>query len=264
MLLSFMKDIKNIQKFIWEFSIRDFKTRYLGSFLGVLWAFIQPTIQIIIYWFVFQIGFKAVPVDNFPFILWLVSAMVPWFFIADSIQNATNSIADNSYLVKKVVFRVSILPVAKIYSALYIHLFFLLFMVGMFALYGYLPSIYNLQAIYYLGAAVLLVLGISWITASLIIFLKDIGQIVAMILQFGFWLTPIFYSLDIVPSRYQFLFKLNPFYYIVEGYRNSFVYYKWFWEQPNQTFYYWIVTLFVLAAGAFVFKKLRPHFADVL
>jgi len=190
--------------------------------------------------------------------------MVPWFFISDSLLNATNSISDNSYLVKKVLFRVSILPVVKIYSALYIHAFFLLFTVGMFAIYGYMPSLYNLQVLYYLACGILLVLGLSWITASLIIFLKDVGQIVAVVLQFGFWLTPIFYSLKIVPEKYQFLFKLNPFYYIVEGYRNSFVYHKWFWEQPNLTLYFWVVTCFILTLGIFVFKKLRPHFADVL
>jgi len=264
MVLSFLRDFKNIQKFIWEFSIRDFKARYLGSFLGVLWAFIQPTIQIIIYWFIFQVGFKSVPIDNFPFILWLVSAMVPWFFVSDSIQNSTNSIVDNSYLVKKVVFRVSILPIVKVYSALYIHLFFLIFMIVMFALYGYFPSIYSLQVIYYLASAIILVIGLSWITSSLVIFLKDVGQIISVMIQFGFWLTPIFYSLKMVPERFHFFFKLNPFYYIVQGYRDSFIYHKWFWEYPNLTIYYWCFTLIVLVVGTVVFKKLRPHFADVL
>ncbi|MFF2480881.1 ABC transporter permease [Paenibacillus sp. NPDC058071] len=264
MAIRMWREFVKIQKFILEFSIKDFKARYLGSFLGVLWAFIQPTIQILIFWFVFQVGFKSMPVDDFPFILWLISAMIPWFFISDSIQHSTNSIVDNSYLVKKVVFRVSILPVAKIYSALYIHLFFIFFMMAMFAIYGYWPSLYNLQILYYLPAASLLILGISWITSSLVIFLKDVGQFISMMLQFGFWLTPIFYSLDIVPERFQLLFKLNPFYYIIDGYRNSFVYHEWFWEHPRMTLYYWVVTLFVLAVGTLVFKKLRPHFADVL
>lgn len=263
-MFSFLKEVKNIQKIVWEFSIQDFKAKYLGSFLGVLWAFIQPTIQIIIFWFIFQVGFKSIPVDDFPFILWFISAMVPWFFISDSIQSATNSIIENNFLVKKVVFRVSLLPLFKIYSALYVHIFFLVFTIGMFCIYGYKPSIYNLQVIYYLFSMIVLVLGISWITSSLVIFLKDVGQIVSMILQFGFWLTPIFYTLNMVPEKYQFFFKLNPFYYIIKGYRDSFVYHRWFWEFPNLTVFYWIVTLMVLATGMFVFKKLRPHFADVL
>ncbi|WP_152395475.1 ABC transporter permease [Paenibacillus guangzhouensis] len=264
MITGFLKDVFIKQKFILEMSKKDIKSRYLGSFLGVVWAFIQPTVQILIFWFVFQVGFKSAPVDNFPFILWLISAMIPWFFISDSIIGATNSIIDNSYLVKKIVFRVSILPIVRIYSALFIHLFFICFMIIMFAVYGYLPTVYYLQIFYYLFASILLVLGISWITSSLVIFLKDIGQFVGVLVQFGFWLTPIFYSINTVPEKYHFLLKLNPAFYIVEGYRETFIYHKWFWEHPLLSLNFWIITILLLTAGTFIFKKLRPHFADVL
>jgi len=264
MTKKFAKEVLSLHKFVWSLSKKDFQTRYLGSFLGILWAFIQPTTQVLIFWFVFQVGFKNAPIDNFPFILWLISAMIPWFFISDCIQNGTTSIIDNGYLVKKVVFRIGVLPFVKIYSAFYVHAFFILFMIVMFMVYGYFPTIYLLQIFYYLGAVSILVLGISLITSSLIIFLKDMGQIVGVLLQIGFWLTPIFYSLDIVPEKYQFLFKLNPFMYIVEGYRETFIYHKWFWEHPKLTLSYWLVTTVTLGVGIFIFKKLRPHFSDVL
>ena len=262
--IGFIKDSFTKQKFILDLAKKDVRSKYLGSYLGVIWAFVQPTIQVLIFWFVFQVGFKSTPVDNFPFILWLASAMVPWFFIADSILSGTNSILDNSFLVKKVVFRVSILPIVKIYSALFVHLFFIAFLFLMFLIYGYYPSIYNIQVIYYLFCSIVLVLGISWLTSSLVIFLKDVSQLVAMFLQFGFWLTPIFYPLKIVPEKYHFFLKINPVYYIVEGYRDCFIYHKWFWEHPLLTLNFWIVTILVVFLGAFVFKKLRPHFADVL
>jgi ABC-type polysaccharide/polyol phosphate export permease len=264
MISTFFKDIFTNYKFIWNLSKKDFQTRYLGSFLGVLWAFIQPAVQILIFWFVFQVGFKSTPIDDFPFILWLISAMIPWFFISDSIQGATNSIIDSSFLVKKVVFRVSFLPIVKIYSALWIHLFFVFVIFVMFGIYGYYPNVYNVQVIYYMMCSIILILGISWITSSLIIFLKDVGQFVAILLQFGFWLTPIFYSIKIIPEKFQFLIKLNPFFYIIEGYRDAFVYKKWFWEYPTLTLYFWIATILILIIGALLFKKLRPHFADVL
>ncbi|WP_238651035.1 ABC transporter permease [Paenibacillus piscarius] len=253
-----------LHRFVLSLSKKDFQTRYLGSFLGILWAFIQPTIQVLIFWFVFQVGFKNAPIDNFPFILWLVSAMIPWFFISDSIQSGTTSIVENGYLVKKIVFRIGVLPIVKIYSAFYVHLFFIVFMVLMFAIYGYYPNIYYFQIIYYFFSASLLVFGISMITSALIIFLKDVGQIVGVLLQFGFWLTPIFYSLDTVPVRYQFLLKLNPFFYITQGYRETFIYHKWFWEHPKMTLSYWLITIVTLILGIFIFKKLRPHFSDVL
>ncbi|SCW85368.1 teichoic acid transport system permease protein [Paenibacillus tianmuensis] len=263
-LYRFIVDVLRNQKLIFELAKKDFKTRFLGSYLGILWAFVQPTISILIFWFVFQVGFKNTPVDNFPFILWLAAAIIPWNFFAESLQGATHSIIENSYLVKKVVFRISILPIVKIYSALFVHLFFIVFLIVMYLLYGYMPTIYYLQIIYYLFAVMMLLLGLSWVTSTLVIFLKDTGQIVAMLVQFGFWLTPIFYSLKIVPEKYHFFIKINPMYHIIEGYRNTFIYHKWFWESPYVLINFWIFTFFFLALGSLMFKKLRPHFADVL
>ena len=260
----FIKDIIRSRRLIMELTKKDFQTRYLGSYLGIFWAFIQPTISILIFWFVFQVGFKSMPVDNFPFILWLMSGMIPWNFFADSVSGATNSVLENSYLVKKVTFRVSILPIIKIMSALFIHLFFIVFLLIMFLIYGYTLDIHNIQIVYYFVATVVLVLGISWITSAVVVFLRDVGQLVAMVLQFGFWLTPIFWSLKMIPQKYYFLIKLNPFYYIVEGYRDTFIYHKWFWEHLHLTAYYWIFTASVFLLGAIIFRRLRPHFADVL
>jgi len=232
--------------------------------LGIFWAFIQPTAMIAIFWFVFQVGFKSMPVDNFPFILWLVSGMFPWFYFAEGLSSGTNSIMANSFLVKKVVFRVSLLPMIPLLSALSIHIFFIFFMFGMFLYYGYTPEIYWIQVIYYTFATSVLLLGLSWLTSSIIVFFKDIGQFVAIIVQFGFWLTPIFWSMKMVPEDYQWIIQLNPMYYIVEGYRNSMIYHTWFWEDMSMTIYFWTVTMVFFILGGFTFRKLRPHFSDVL
>lgn len=260
----FCLDIFENRQLILELTKKDFQARYLGSYFGIVWAFIQPTINILIFWFVFEIGFKSAPVQNFPFILWLISGMLPWFFFSESIISATTSIIDNSYLVKKVVFRVSILPIIKLLSALFIHLFFVIVLFTMFLVYGYQPTIYNVQVVYYIFAAIMLILGVSWITSSLIVFLRDVGQIVTMVLQFVFWLTPIFWSLSIVPDKFKNLLQLNPVYYIIEGYRNTFIYHKWFWEDMYHTGCFWLFTLLVFFIGAWMFRRLRPHFADVL
>jgi lipopolysaccharide transport system permease protein/teichoic acid transport system permease protein len=134
----------------------------------------------------------------------------------------------------------------------------------MFLYYGYTPSLYWLQIGYYLIATVILLLGISWITSSDVIFFRDLGQLVSMAIQFGFWLTPIFWMLTMVPERFQWLFKLNPAYYITQGYRDSLINHIWFWEKPLLTLIFWAITGIFFALGAIVFRKLRPHFADVL
>jgi ABC-type polysaccharide/polyol phosphate export permease len=113
-------------------------------------------------------------------------------------------------------------------------------------------------------AMIVLMTGLSWITSSLIIFVRDVGQVVTMVLQFGFWLTPIVWDVQMMPAKYQRIMKLNPAYYITEGYRNSFMSGTWFWEYPRWTIEFWILTGFVFILGAILFVKLRPHFADVL
>ena len=263
-MFEFLKAIFQNRRLLLELSKNDFKQKYVGNFLGILWAFIQPASMIAIFWFVFQVGFKSQPVDNFPFILWLVAGMFPWFFFGEAFSTGTNSIMANSFLVKKVVFRVSLLPMIPLLSALAIHIFFIFFMFGMFLYYGYTPEIYWLQIIYYLFATSILVLGLSWITSSVVVFFKDIGQLVAIIVQFGFWMTPIFWNITTVPEKYHWIIKLNPMAYIIEGYRNSMIYHKWFWEDINMTLYFWSVTIVLFGLGALTFKKLRPHFTDVL
>jgi lipopolysaccharide transport system permease protein/teichoic acid transport system permease protein len=260
----FLSALVNSRKLILKLTKQDFKANYLGSYLTFVWAFIQPCITILIFFVVFQIAFKSGSVENHPFILWLMTGMIPWFFFSESLSNATNSIISYSFLVKKVVFRVSILPIIKILSALFVHLFFIIVIVIMFLLYGYFPTIYNLQVFYYLCATIVLVCGLSWITSSLTVFIKDISQIVTMLIQIGFWSTPIFWNFRTMPEEYQSLINLNPVFYIVEGYRESFISHTWFWEDHGRTIYFWCFTLSIFVIGAILFLKLRPHFADVI
>ena len=152
----------------------DFKTRYAGSYLGIVWAFIQPVITILVYWFVFSVGFRSGTGDlGVPFVLYLVAGIVPWFFFQDALIGGTNSMLEYNYLVKKVVFNISVLPVVKIISAMFVHVFFVLFTIILYAAYGRMPDIYYLQLIYYTGCVFILVLGLSYATSAIVIFFRD-------------------------------------------------------------------------------------------
>lgn len=261
----FFKHIYSSRGLLITLTKNSFKKQYLGSYLGLAWAFLQPLLFMLVIWFVFSVGFRAGPSANdTPFVLWLMSGMIPWFFLANAITSGSGSIVNNSFLVKKVSFRISILPLVEIGSALIIHLVLVVFLITMFLLYGYIPNLYWLQLPYYMFCAVVLVLGISWLTSAIRVFVKDIGNLITVFVQIGFWATPIFWSLAMVPEKYQWIIKLNPAYYIVNGYRDSFVSHIWFWEHQNTTMYYLITVTFFLALGALVFKRLRPHFGDVL
>ena len=203
-----------------------------------------------------------------PFVLYLVAGIVPWFFFQDALMGGTNSLLEYNYLVKKVVFNISVLPVVKIISAMFVHAFFVLFTIILYAAYGKFPDFYYLQIIYYSVCVFILVLGLSYATSAIVIFFRDLTQIINIVLQVGVWLTPIMWIVEASPLMghpvIMKILKLNPMYYIVSGYRDTFLMKTWFWEHAGWTVYFWIFTILCFLFGSWVFKRLRIHFADVL
>ena len=267
-VISLLKEIVKRRKLIWDLAKADFKKRFVGSYFGMVWMFVQPLVTVLIYFFIFQLGFKSVPpVPGVPYVLWLVPGIVPWFFYSEALNCITGCLQEYSYLVKKVVFQVEILPVIKLISCLLVHGFFLLIMLIMALCFGKLPMATWIQILYYSFAASMLALAFGYLTSAIHVFFKDMAQIVSICLQFGMWLSPIMYQETMFSADYPWIvtvLKLNPFYYIVAGYRDSILTGNWFWERPTLTVYFWVVTLVIGFAGLKVFKRLRPHFSDVL
>ncbi len=270
-VVSILKDLTENRKLIFELAKNDFKTQYAGSYLGIIWAFVQPVITILLYWFVFEKGLRAGAMltkegIEAPFVLWLIAGLVPWFFFQDALNGGTNALIQYSYLVKKVVFKISILPIVKIISSLFVHIFFACFAIFLYICYGQFSGIYAVQLIYYSFCIFVLVLGISYASCAVVGFFRDLSQIINIMLQIGMWMTPIMWNFDAVnlPGFLKVILMMNPMYYVVNGYRDALINKVWFWENPGLTLYFWGFTLAVLFLGTKVFKRLRVHFADVL
>lgn len=272
--MSFIESIKDVlgkRNLIMSLAVADFRKRFVGSYFGIAWMFLQPVVTILIYWFIFgrMPGLSGRSASQGPYILYLIAGIVPWFFFNEALSHATNCLMEYSFLVKKVVFKVSILPMVKIVSCLFVHGIFVLISIAVYLIYGNFPSIYWLQAFYYTFSLMILIIGISFITSSIAVIFKDMGQIVSIALQFGIWITPIMWdpsdpSMKIIPDQYQKFLAINPVYYITQGYRDSFLYHVGFWEKPGLTLYYWVFTVIIFILGLKLFNKLKPHFADVL
>ena len=265
-ILALPAELYQNRKLVLSLAKNDFKTKYAGSYLGIVWAFIQPIVTILVYWFVFSVGLKAGTVSDYPVVLYLVSGIVPWFFFQDALNGGTNALIEYNYLVKKVVFKISILPIVKIISALFVHVFFVAFALILCACYGYTPSLYTLQIIYYSVCTFLFVLGLVYATSAIVIFFRDLTQIISIFLQVGVWLTPIMWDINMLSSHPWLikLFKLNPMYYVVTGYRDSMLGHIGIWNHASWTIYFWVVTILLFGLGSVIFKRLKPHFADVL
>lgn len=248
---------------LWQLVRNDLRSRYSGSLLGIMWAFAMPMTTILVFWFVFQMGFRNPPVNDVPYILWFVSAYIPWIFFTDAMTSGCNCLIEYSYLVKKIRFDVRIIPMVKVFSSAVIHLFFIGILCLMRMVYRipFLPAM--IQMLYYSFATSILVLGIIYLLSALTVFFKDISSIVNIIVQIGFWVTPIMWNeATMADNSIRHILSLNPMYYVVTGYRDCFLNGSWFWEKPAEALCFWVFALGMLMIGFFIFKKLRPFFAD--
>ncbi len=254
---------------IWKLAKNDFKKRYAGSYLGAVWAMIQPVVTVIMYYIVFdvimgagdQVGARA---TSIPYVLFLTAGLVPWFYFTEALNNGTQALIEYSYLVKKVVFKISILPIIKVIAATFIHAFFVIIMLVIAAIYGFFPTIYTIQIVYYSACTFIFVLALCYSTCAIMVFFKDIAQIINILLQIGMWATPILWNVAAFDTKVQMYIKINPLVYIVEGYRSSICEKQWFFEDFYSTMYFWIFTVVLFGIGCLIFKRLKPHFADVL
>lgn len=253
---------------IWKLAKNDFKKRYAGSYMGALWAMAQPVVTVLMYYVVFdRIFHSSGPVAGgreVPFVLFLTGGLVPWFYFSEALNNGTNALLEYNYLVKKVVFKISILPIIKVIAATFIHAFFVGVLLIVAAAYGYYPSVYTLQLFYYSFCLFVFVLALSYTSCAVVVFFKDLSQIINIALQIGMWATPILWNMEEIHAGWVQILKLNPLVYIVNGYRSAIYEREWFFQDFFSTMYFWIVTVVLFGIGALVFKRLKVHFADVL
>ena len=250
---------------IWKLAKNDFKKRYAGSYLGATWAMVQPVVTVALYYVVFERLNRGVShVADEPYVLFLTAGLVPWFFFSEALNAGTNALREYDYLVKKVVFKISILPIIKIIAATFIHGFFIIILLLVGGLYHYYPTIYTIQIFYYSACLFLLVLAICYTTCSIVVFFKDLSQIISILLQIGMWATPILWDINVLSEKWQKILKINPLVYIVNGYRSAIYGREWFTQDFFSTVYFWMFTIVVFGIGTLVFKRLKVHFADVL
>ncbi len=264
------RELFQSRELIWKLAKNDFKKRYAGSYLGFLWALVQPVVTVVMYYIVFDRVFqtRSQMVSSgveVPYVLFLTSGLVPWFYFSEAITNGTNALLEYSYLVKKVVFKISILPIIKLIAATFIHVFFVAVLLVVAACYGYYPTIYTLQLVYYSFCMFVLVLAMSYCSCAVVVFFKDLSQIINIGLQVGMWVTPILWNIGMLNNNHMIiLFKLNPIVYIVNGFRNAVYGDEWFWEHFYSSTYFWIFTVTLFCISSLIFKRLKVHFADVL
>jgi lipopolysaccharide transport system permease protein len=264
-LTNFLHKIYIQRSLIRSFVVRDLKARYIGSFMGFFWSIIHPIVLLISYTFVFSIilGARPQPDDgttSFPLLLFC--KILPWMFFQDALQRSSTIIIDNANLVTKTLFPSEILPLVVLLSSLINHLIgFAILLCIIFFVLGKV-SLFILFIPLYLFLLMLFTLGISWFVASLNVFVRDVSQVLSVILTFWLWFTPIFYSTRRFPPKLLFLMRFNPLAPVVTGYRDCLLCMRM--PDLSVLVILAVVSVAVFAAGGLFFRKTKREFADVL
>lgn len=247
------------------------KGMYQVHYLGTFWQFLSPAIQVAIYWFVFGTIRGGAPVDGTPFFLWLIIGLIPWFFISPSIVQSSNSVYQKVGLVSKMNFPVSILPTIRIVGNSY-QFFIMMVMLLIIALfYGVKPSIYNIQIIYYMICLFAFLFSFSILSSTIATLIRDYQTALQSMMRMLLYLSPILWNIDLITKTFttmgpliENILKLNPLYYILEGFRDAILGREWFFNDPIYTLYFWSLTFGILYVGSKIHMKFRKNFVDYL
>ena len=263
--LRFLRQLKERRALIFNLVIRDFRQRYVGSSLGWLWAAVHPAVLLASYTFVFSVILKIPKGRNWgtdSFALYIFTGILPWLLFQETVSRSATSIVDYANLITKTVFPSEVLPLSIFCANLLHHVIGLvvLLAIALSAVERITPALALIPL--YLFLLALFTLGVSWIVASLQVFLRDTSQVLSIVLTFWFWVTPIFFSLEQLPERIRWLGRINPVAQVVEAYRRAIL----AGEIPSGSD---LALLAAVSAAAFLaggcfFRYTKRAFGDVL
>lgn len=223
------EDLWRARNFVISSIKNEIITRYARSSLGGLWLIAYPLSQIIIYAFVLSAVMAArLPgiAGTYSYAIYLTAGIVGWSLFIDVVSRCLGVYIDNGNLLKKMAFPRIVLPVILAGSTLINNFLLLLIALIVFALLGHNPGWSMLWLPVLMLLTLALALSIGLILGILNVFFRDVGQIVPILLQFGFWLAPIVYVIEMIPERWRFILHLNPMTAIIQGYQNVMVFAK--------------------------------------
>lgn len=249
-----------------SFVQRDVLGRYRGSFMGILWSFLNPLFMLVVYTFVFSVIFKARwgtgSDSKTEFALILFAGLMVFSLFAECVNRAPGVILSNPNYVKKVVFPLEVLPWVNLGSALFHGAISLsVWMIAYIVFFG-VPHLTALYLPFILLPLIFFIMGLSWALASLGVYLRDAAQFVGIVTSTLMFLSPIFYPVTAIPERYRGVLYLNPLTPAIEQVRDAL-----YWgKAPDFAVLgiYLVITAFVAWLGFAWFQKTRKGFADVL
>ena len=257
--MNVFKEIYNYRELLKTNIKKEIRGKYKGSWLGVLWTFLNPLLMLAVYAFVFPYILR-VNVDNYT--IFMIVALIPWNFFTTAIQSGTGSVVANGNILKKVYFPREIIPISITTSQLVNFLITCIIMAVFIIFSGVGCSVHALLFPLLVLIQYILILGLTFILSALTVFVRDIDHFVSVILMLGFYATPIVYQGEMLPKKFQIFLKLNPMAQLVEAYRSILYYHR----MPDMTMLviWGLGSVALLVVGYLIFKKLEKSFVEEL
>lgn len=238
---------------------KDIGGKYKNSFLGVLWSFVNPLLQILVYAIIFPLIMKS-DIENY--VVFMVCGLIPWNYFSTVINRASFVMIENGNIIKKVYFPREILPLSLVTSEtvtfLISSILILLFTFG----YGLGLTVNILFYPLVLLVQFVLLLGISLFVSSITVYFRDLQHLIGVFLQLLFYGTPIVYAVDSIPENFAWILNLNPMTYIIDAYRDIF--YNQTMPDLKGLLIVFAIAIIICVVGYFIFNKLQRRFAEEL
>ncbi|WP_203648304.1 ABC transporter permease [Secundilactobacillus yichangensis] len=251
---------------IFRISKYEDRASYQSHYLGLIWEYLYPLIQICIYWLVFGVGLKHGASSGIDYLPWMVIGITPWFFMNRATLDASKSIYQRVSMVSKMKFPVSALPSIKIVSNLSSFWTMLVVSVMVGLIYGIHPSIYWLESIYYFFCMIMFLIAFGIFNSAVSILIRDYHILLQSMMRMLFYISGVLFNFETggFPPMAIRLLQLNPFFYVVSGFRESMMGQGWFWQRPTLTIEFWLIVLFFLLVGSHLHYKFRSRFVDLI
>lgn len=246
------------------------RATYQSHYLGLIWQFLNPAIQVGIYYLVFGIGFnRGRLMEGTPYIIWMLIGIIAWFFINNSLLGGSNSIYTKVGMVSKMKFPVSILPTVNMTSNFVSYRAMMGVLVVSMFIFKVYPTIYWLQYFYYLICMLAFLFAFGILNSTITVLIRDYHIMLQSVLRLLFYLSGAIWNFQtlIQGDEHRWFIRvleLNPIYYIIEGFRDSFLSKAWFFEKGTQTIFFWSVITLTMIIGAHLHMKFRARFVDFI
>ena len=253
------KNLYNYRELLKTNVKKEIRGKYKNSFLGVLWSFLNPLLQIAVYAIVFPLILRNTQ-ENY--VIFLCCGLIPWTFFSTAISRSAFTMVENGNILKKVYFPREILPISVVTSEAVNFLIstIIIFAFVLFSGLGITKYVLLYPLIFI--AQYLLLIAISFIVSSICVYIRDLQHFIGIFLQLLFYATPIVYAANTIPTEFAWILNLNPMTYIINGYRDIFY---------NQTMpdikvigILILILIIVIAIGYIIFNKLQKGFAEEL